>query len=189
MKNLMFFLFIATGLMLASCNSEPSGDEPMSQDRLAELIRALEGTLQEQMDQVALDTATARTMAERAQEYARRFPQDTLAPYFLFQAANVSRGIGDFKQSVELWGEVATEFESYRRAPEALFLEALTLDENLGDPRQAAKRYETFLEKYPKHPLANDARLLLEAAKSGKSADDLVKEFQQKQQEEQSGEE
>ena len=185
MKNLIFFLAIAISILFTACGSGPGSDETLSKDKLTELIRGLEGTLQQQIDQITLDTATARTLADRAEEFAQRFPQDTLAPYFLFQAANVSRGIGDFEKSVELWGRIASEWESYRRAPEALFLQAFTLDDNLGDTKRAQQQYEVFLERYPKHPLANDARLLLEAAKSGKSSNELIKEFQQKEQEEQ----
>ena len=88
------------------------------------------------------------------------------------------------REDVELWGRIATEWENYRRAPEALFLQAFTLDDNLGDTQRAQQQYELFLEKYPKHPLANDARLLLEAAKAGKSSNELIREFQEKEQRE-----
>ena len=184
MKNLIFFLILASGLLLTSCGSEPAAEEPLSQDKLTELLLALEGTLQEQKDQPRVDSATVRTLTDRAEEYARRFPQDTLTPKFLFQAASASRGIGDFEKSAALWGSIAAGYDNYQRAPDALFLQALTLDENLQDTTRARQQYEAFLARYPKHPLANDARILLEAARSGKSANDLVEEFRQQQNDE-----
>lgn len=184
MKNLMFLFILATGLLLSSCGSEPPAEEGLSQDRLSELIQGLQGALEEQKDQPRVDSATIRTLVDRVEEYARRFPQDTLTPKFLFRTAAASRGIGDFEKAVELWGRITVSYENYKRAPEALFLQGLTLDENLADTGRARQQYEAFLERYPKHPLANDARLLLEAARSGKSGNDLVKEFQQKQEEE-----
>ncbi|MCO6476041.1 MAG: tetratricopeptide repeat protein [Phaeodactylibacter sp.] len=183
MKNLIFFLAIAGSLLLTSCGAGPGAEEPLDRDHLSELIQALNGTLQEQKDQERTDTATARDLADRAEEFAQRFPQDTLAPKFLFQAATASRGIGDFNKAVELWSKVATEYNSHRKAPEALFLQGFTLDENLRDTTRARRQYEAFLEQYPKHPLANDARVLLEAIRTGKSAGDLVEEFKQQQQE------
>lgn len=185
MKDLIFLLAIVSSLLLTSCGSGPGAEEPLDKDHLSELIQGLQRTLDEQKDQERTDSATARTLAGRVEEYAQRFPKDTLAPKFLFQAATSSRGIGDFEKAVELWGRISVEYENYRKAPEALFLQAFTLDENLKDTARARQQYETFLERYPKHPLANDARVLLEAAKTGKSANDLVEEFKQRQKEEQ----
>lgn len=184
MKNLTFFLLASISLLFGGCNAGPPAEEPLSRDKLSEAIQGLSSTLEQQSGQIKVDTATVRAMIDKAQEFARRFPQDTLAPKFLFQAANVSRGIGEFSNAATIWGRVASEYEQYRRAPESLFFQAFTLDNDLKDTAQARVHYEAFLERYPKHPMAKDASLLLEVIKSGKSAEEMVKEFQQNQEEE-----
>ncbi len=184
MKNLVFLLIAL--FAFTACRNTTATDEAKetSRDQLAEEIIALQETLRKQIDNPTIDTGTVRSAAEKTLVYAERFPQDSLTPQFLFNAADASRGIGDYERAVDLWGQITQEYEGYKRAPEALFFQAFTFDENLRDTAQARQKYEAFLEKYPKHPIANDARMLLKAVKSGKSPEELVKEFEQQREQE-----
>jgi TolA-binding protein len=62
-----------------------------------------------------------------------------------------------------------------------MFLKAFVYEDQLHDLNKAKKYYEEFLEKYPDSDFADDARISLQNL--GKSPEELIKEFEEKQQE------
>ena len=176
--------FLAAILIFTACNGQQAEEAKIEgRDMMASQVRALEAELLNKINEPVFDTATATTFLNRSREFASKFPKDTLSPEFLFKAADVARGLGEYHLAIKMWNEVETQYEGYRKAPEALFLQGFTYDNDLEKMDEAAKHYEAFLEKYPKHPIANDVKLLLEVAKSGKSADELIDEFESQQEE------
>ncbi|MCB0569889.1 MAG: hypothetical protein KDC66_09015 [Phaeodactylibacter sp.] len=179
MRTLVFTLLFTA--LLASCGTNPGREGAMSQAQMAEKLRAMEQHLAQGLDQTTIDTAMADSLVDLGMKYAAQYPEDTLSPQFLFRAADVARGIGDRGLAVSLWGKVAREYEGSRFAPEALFLMAFTLDNDLRDTARARRGYEDFLAQYPKHPLAGNASELLKILQSNKSPEELIREFQQQQ--------
>jgi outer membrane protein assembly factor BamD (BamD/ComL family) len=183
MKTLHFLLFVVVTLLFTACG-EPDrmADENKSKDRLAEEILALEGTLKKQMDNPTIDTASAASLIEKTALFADRFKQDSLTPHFLFKSAAVARGIGQYEKAVDLWDRTATVYPDFEKVPESIFFQGFTYDNDLKNNPKAAEKYEAFLQQFPKHPIAKDAKMLLEVVKSGKTANEVVKEFQQQNQ-------
>ncbi|MCG8330965.1 MAG: tetratricopeptide repeat protein [Chitinophagales bacterium] len=176
--SLIIFLFAAV-----ACNSSSKNEGdgiPKDRGQLASQIKSLEETLLEKINEPTLDTTTANSLIKKSRAFAKQFPQDTLSPEFLFRAADVARGIGQYQTAIEMWHQVETKYESYKKAPEALFLQGFTYDNSMGELENAAKHYQRFLTKHPKHPIASDVQMLLEVAKSGKSPEELIQEFEQK---------
>ncbi|TXB62162.1 tetratricopeptide repeat protein [Phaeodactylibacter luteus] len=177
----LLYLF---ALAFTSCQSDTpaEGTDSMDQDQLSESILALSATLKKQMDSPTLDTATAQALVAQSIAYGERFPKDSLTPRFLFEAAAVARGMGDFQQAVETWGHISMDYPDYEKAPESIFFQAFTYDNDLRDTSRARKYYEFFLEQHPKHPIAGDARMLLEIIKTGKTPEEVIREFQNRPQ-------
>ena len=100
-----------------------------------------------------------------------------MAAVYLFRAADVSRGLGDYRLAIKLWGKVNAEFASFKRAPDALFLQGFTYDRDMHDADQAKLHYRKFLEKYPDHPLVKDVTLMLQYLEQEKSPEELIKDF------------
>lgn len=169
--------------LLFACSPGKSNGKAPQQEELASELRVLEHTLAQGLNELTIDTATALSFVEKAQQYAAHFAQDSLAPNFLFRAADVARGLGDYALAVQLWGKVASDFEDSPRAPQSLFFQAFTFDNDMRDYTAARSAYQTFLERYPKHPMAKDAMALLEVLNSGKTTEELIREFQQQNQE------
>ncbi|MBL7794171.1 MAG: tetratricopeptide repeat protein [Saprospiraceae bacterium] len=126
-----------------------------------------------------LDTVTAGQLIEKSRAYADRFPEDTASARLLFQAAEVSKAIAKHPQAIELWRRVADKYPAYAKAPESLFLIAFTYDNDVADKENAVESYQAFIDKYPQHELADDAQQLLGYLKSGKTIEDIMKEFEQ----------
>ncbi|NUM42002.1 MAG: tetratricopeptide repeat protein [Leptospiraceae bacterium] len=147
-----------------------------SRGREVEAIQQLELKLRQQKD-ASLDTVSANDLIKKSLAFAAAHPGDSLAPAFLFQAADVLRGIHKAEEAVQLWGRVHAEYPAYERAADALFLQGFTCENNLSDKERALAYYQTFLDKYPKHPLVGDVSLSMEYLRSGKALDELIKSF------------
>lgn len=106
---------------------------------------------------------------------------DSLAAEYAFNAADLYRGIGDYKRALDMWLLVYKAYErDHPKAPHALFQCAFTYDTVLDRKDLAKTLYTSFLKKYPNHNLAKDAQLSLKSV--DKSPEDLIKEFQKKNQ-------
>ena len=106
---------------------------------------------------------------------------DSLAAEYAFNAADLYRGIGDYKKAMEMWLLVYKAYDrEHPKAPHALFQCAFTYDSVLDRKDLAKNLYTSFLKKYPNHNLAKDAQLSLKNI--DKSPEDLIKEFQKKNQ-------
>ncbi|MEQ8704090.1 MAG: hypothetical protein RIC19_09240 [Phaeodactylibacter sp.] len=181
MKTLHYLTIIIIALGLAACGDpDRMADEDKSKDRLSEEILALEGTLKKQMDNPTIDTASAVSLIEKSALYADRFQQDSLAPHFLFKSAAVARGIGQYEKAVDTWDRVVTVYPDFEKVPESIFFQGFTYDNDLENMPKAEEKYTVFLQQFPKHPIAKDAKMLLEVVQSGKTANEVVKEFQEK---------
>ena len=60
----------------------------------------------------------------------------------------------------------------------ALFMKAFLFDGTFADSTNSRKYYTEFLEKYPNHEFAKDAKLLLQNV--GKSDEEVLKELMDK---------
>lgn len=126
-----------------------------------------------------LDSTLTAQLIEKSMAYADRFPEDTASARFLFQAAEVSKAVGKYDQAIQLWRRVNDSYPNYAKAPESLFLIAFTYDNEASDKEKAKESYQAFIDKYPQHELNDDARQLLDYLKSGKTIEEIMKEFEQ----------
>lgn len=174
-----FLSILALAIGISACGSkgQKAGNEEAKEDMQAEIL-ALEGRLKEQVDEMTFDTFAATTLIDRTRTYAELYPQDSMAAPFLFQAASVLRGMGKFQEAIDMWGHIVAQYEDFPKVPEAVFFQGFTYDNDLRDADTAKKYYEYFLERYPKHPIAKDVQILLDVLESGKSPEEMIKEFQ-----------
>ncbi|GJM33112.1 MAG: hypothetical protein DHS20C18_21130 [Saprospiraceae bacterium] len=167
--------------LLAACEPTTSKTTSSKEQQLAP-ITELEQKLRTQQD-VSLDTTTANALIKQSLNYIKTYPADSISGELLFKAADVSRGIGHYQDAVDLWDRFYREYPTHKKAPIALFLKAFTADKDLQDSGAASAYYENFLQKYPDHDQAKDARLLLDILRNDQSPEELIKQFQQNNQE------
>jgi hypothetical protein len=164
-------------LIFACKKKESGGGWDVNQDRKV-AIEALEKEVAQSAGE-AIDFERGRLLIQQYEQYARSLPGDSLAPVYLFKAAEVARGMRDFGLAIRLWAEVNERYPDYQLAPEALFLQALITEQDLQKPKAAVPLYEAFLQRYPSHYLYKDARLLHDNCKAGKTDADLIDSFEQ----------
>jgi tetratricopeptide (TPR) repeat protein len=168
MKHPIVLLLVVSSL-LAACTSE--------KEKLSKAIAAKEKELL--ADSVrSVDRVKAKEMIALYRQYAEKYKDDTLSNEYIFRAADISNGIGEYREAIALYKTVADRPE-FRKHAVALFLQGFIYENQLTDYFQARTIYQKFLDKYPDHPLANDVRYSMENL--GKSPEELIKAFEKKQ--------
>ena len=170
MKKLQFHLLI-TGLlitvMITACQSPRD-----------ESIANIENTEMEVFSENGMiDRNRVDELIETYVGFADEFPEDTLAPDYLFKAGDISMNTNRSRQAIRFYDRIITEFPDYKKTPEAMFLKAYVYENNLGRLDKAKEIYETFLTLYPNNEFADDAEVSLRFL--GKSPEELIEIFQQ----------
>lgn len=164
-----------------ACTPKPPNTATVTQAQLISTLGQLETELRAGKG-TALDTNKINTFVQNAEALATRFPQDSLAPLYLFRAAELRHATGKWEEAIDLWGKIDAKFKNYQRSPEALFMQGFVAENELHDRKQAVKYYQIFIEKYPQHPLSKDASALIDNLKKGVSDQELIEQFEQQQQ-------
>jgi outer membrane protein assembly factor BamD (BamD/ComL family) len=128
-----------------------------------------------------IDNELAQQYIAACEEYAAAFSTDTLAPVLLLKAAETSRNIRDYNTALKIYDQIINDFSSFEKAPQALFLKAFTVDDNMGKKEDAKLIYKEFLEKYPNDDFAESARFMLDNLY--KSDAEIIKGFEEKKEE------
>lgn len=176
------FLFVLALLGTMACSSEGTKKANLPREEWVNQINDLAEKLAQQTDPTKMNAQTAQQLVDQSLAFAAKHPKDTLTPAILFRAADVSRGLNQISQTLDIWARVHDQYPESQRAAESLFLQAFTYDKDLENAGAAIPLYQSFLEKYPDHAFANDARMLMEILQSGKTPEELIKDFEQKNQ-------
>ncbi len=174
-----YFAAVGFAFLLGACGApSDSPDREKNAAQIKEEIRALETQLAASPG-TRFDTGAALQIVEKTELLIEKYPADTAAAALVFRAADVARGAGEIEKAIILWGLVNRNYEDFERAPEALFLQGFTADQDLRDSARAARYYQYFLQRHSEHYLAKDAELLLQALQAAETPDDLVRKFQE----------
>ncbi len=125
----------------------------------------------------------ASTFIQISEGYAALIQDSNPNKYvdLMMRAAGLAKTAGDPKTALRLYYNVAEKMPDHPKAPTALFMMAFIYENDLKDLDQAKSTYERFLEKYPNDPdYVDDAENALKYL--GIPAEDLIKQFQQNQQ-------
>lgn len=162
-------LHVAVALLLTACTSR--------NQQAVKKIKALEKEIFTPTSP-GISVEKGELLSSTYLTFVKDFPQDSLAPVYLFKAAEVKAGIGKAKEAVELYKDVYTKYPNSSKADYSLFLEAFVSENQLKDTAYAKQIYSKFLSLYPKHPLRQD--VLFSLAHMGKSDADILKSIEQK---------
>ena len=107
--------------------------------------------------------------------HAMLLPDSPKSPEFLHKAGETARSIRAYTKALEFYEWIGEKYPDYDKAPQALFLRAFTLDNDLGRIDEARALYEEFLQKYPNDDFADDTQFLLENL--GKDDEEIINSF------------
>lgn len=120
-------------------------------------------------------------------EFANKYPEDTMAPEYLFRASDIAQGTGNYEDATQYLEKIIDQYTGYNKYPDALFAAALIYDqylENVGHGADHARELYGFLiEKYPTTYYAEQAKVLLDFVGKPDSVYDNYIEEKMKEQE------
>jgi outer membrane protein assembly factor BamD (BamD/ComL family) len=162
-------LLILGGIILFSC-SDPRSEEI---EKIAQMENAL---FSEENSMGNMDKADE--LINQYSLFADQFPEDSLAPEYLFKAADIAMNINKGEMAINIYNRILKSYPDFRKAPECLFLKAYVYENNLGQLNKARYYYQEFIDKYPDNDFADDAEISIQNL--GKSPEELIKEFEEK---------
>lgn len=177
----MRIIIVATFIFfIFSCKNETKNlDLADSKESLLSQVDSIEKLLFSLEAGSLVYNQAASKVVKLYNQLATDFPDEPKAPDYLFKAGEVSMGINMDFDALGYFQRLERDYPKHPKAPHALFLQAFIWDNKLNDDGKAEFLYKQFLEKYPMHEMAKDAQFSLEHL--GKSDEDLIKEFEQKQ--------
>lgn len=173
-KYLLILSLIVSSLFLTSCNSAKKNE---SSNVLQQKIRITEGHVLLQDGTLLPDSA--HKLIKLYGTYANSYPDDSLAPDYLFKAIDISINLPQPQKSLQLIDQFRELFPNDPKSGTALFLKAFLYDQQLADNVNAKKYYEAFLLSYPDHDFTDDAAAALKHL--GKTPEELILEFEKNQ--------
>ncbi len=140
-------------------------------------IKAIEKQLYAK--QTIEDLTLAKELIKLSDAYAKEYKNDPKTAEILYKSAEVCSGIGQYEHAIRTFQQVYLAYPKFNKAAESMFLCGFIYETNLNNIQQASYYYKEFILKYPQHALAKDAQACLDNL--GKTPEELVKEFQQKE--------
>lgn len=166
------FIFIALiALSFAACTSKTKNYNEVQQ---------MFDTLTLKIKEGYRDTAYLNKTVREVKAYAHKHPKDSLAAKLMFQAAQQLEAHKLTQDAVEVLESIQKDFSETAYAAKALLTEGFIYNNVLNEYDKAKEKYNQYLEKYRDLDSNLTRDVELELKNLGKSADELIKEFEAK---------
>ncbi len=167
MKKIVIILSLVS--VIAACKS--------GKEKLQETISVNEQKLFADSSGI-LNNSVAGEVLKSYQEFAEKYPGDSMAVGYLFKGADLANGLRKHKEAIDLYGQFRERFPDHGKAAAALFLQAFIYDNQIHDKEKAKQLYAEFIERYPNHELAPSAKASLDQIIMGLTDEELIKLFE-----------
>jgi outer membrane protein assembly factor BamD (BamD/ComL family) len=165
-KNIIIIIILLSAIL--------SGCKP-SREKSVTNIQSMETSLYSEPS-VTYNKVRGDSLLQMYEDFITRFPSDTLAPVFLFRAANLKMTEGDGNRSLSLLDRFMQKFPDHPKAPVCLFFKAFVYENLLRNLALAKETYLLYIEKYPNGEFVKDAQMSVQNL--GKTPDQMIKEFE-----------
>ncbi len=159
-------------IVLAGCNSK---------EEARQTIQKAEKELYGENDEMDFEKEKVDKAIDAYKSYAENYQNDSLAPEYLFKAADLYRLKEEPKKALDIYQQIRDDHPDFRKAPHCLFLQGFVYENEIGKMDQAETKYQAFIDSYPDHDLADDARFSLKNL--GKSPEDIIDQFEKSEKE------
>lgn len=168
-QKLFNVLLVVSLVMLISCTPSQVNEQAKIKAMEKNLVVPGSGTF---------DNGKALNLINAYKSYAQNYPQDTMAAVYLVKMAELQVQAVSPIEAVNTLNRIIKDFPAFRKTPECLFLKGFIYENNLNDIEKARATYTEFLQRYPNHYFAKDAKVLI--SNLGKTPEELIKEFEAK---------
>ncbi|HOY30941.1 MAG TPA: tetratricopeptide repeat protein [Bacteroidales bacterium] len=169
MKKINFIILVLIVFLVTSCTQ--------SKEKMVKEITAMEKALFSGNNTIP-DKTKVNEMVALYKKFADQHPKDSLSPVYLYKAANLQMNNSQNEDAVALLDILIKNYNDFSKLPEVYFLKAFIFENNIKNIKKAREAYTDFLQKYPKHDLADDAMISIDNL--GKTPEQMVMEFEAK---------
>jgi outer membrane protein assembly factor BamD (BamD/ComL family) len=171
MKNSTYLYFISFALIVFGCNSSDKEKKMAISE-----ISSLENNLVTNTTLV-LNKKNARQLIDLYDAYNTKYPNDSLAPEYLFKAGELAMNLTNSTQAIVLLNKFENEYSTHEKYPYCIFFQAFVYENQLNNLEKAKQYYQLFIDKYPQHELADDAKSSIDNL--GKPLEEIIKSFEE----------
>lgn len=132
---------------------------------------------------IEFSTQEYRTAAQTLEAMTIARPDASKNAERMYQAARFYQSCGDFEPSVKLYMQVADRYAGFAQSPDALMAAGFIYWNDIKDQKNAKACYLKLIERYPKHVLAKEARIILNENILGMSEMELAEYLTKKNKE------
>lgn len=165
MKTRMLMVLIGVALLWSCGTPKEQGDktEPQTNESRQEEISRMENELRGKTELSAhVNKARADALIKRYRDYVVLNPGDSISAEYLFKAADLSIGIGNYQASINYLDRIITDYPGYHKIVEILLFKGFIYENYMNSHAEATKAYKDLINRYPNHRLAKDAEAAIQ---------------------------
>lgn len=175
---LLPLLTLFLSLLFVACGEKKSDPQAAARANVEALEQKLKADPATISGDDRLNDSLASNVVKAYLRFVETYPKDSLAPDYLFKAADVMRGQFRWDNAVQVLEQLVTQYPTDKRVPNALFFAGFMLHNDLGQHTRATPYLERLVREYPEHRLAQDAKVLLETMHM--SGEELIRYLESK---------
>lgn len=169
-----WMMVAVAALVLSACaNSSEEQSEAASEEsseattqtreeRIAEIEELEQDLRSKQKQPFETVKPLAMQMVREYRDFVVVNPKDSLAPRYLFKAADLSVGLKKYDQAIGFLDNVLANYPAYERNVEMMLFKGFVFEQHMNQHGRAVEAYQALIDRYPNHRLANDARAAIE---------------------------
>lgn len=142
---------IMAAMIATSCNNGP---KTPSHDEMLNAIDSIEASINVEFPET-IDTAISNDLISKYVQFADAYPNDSLTPGFLLQAARWAYATNDVDGMIKYYDRIIDNYDDFEKLDECMYEKGINLD-NAGRKEEARKAYQEFIDEFPDHFLTDD---------------------------------
>jgi outer membrane protein assembly factor BamD (BamD/ComL family) len=170
MKRLHLFLVFGLVIFFISCQNSKQIKNLSTKEKIEVLEMKLFG------QESQYNGVEALQLMHLYQRYADSLPADSLSPEYLFKAADISLYQQEGHKTLAILDQLINGYQKHPHVAMSAFLKAFVYDTKLNDTAAARSYYTAFIDSFPDHEFADDAKNAIRNI--GKSPEELIREFE-----------
>lgn len=190
MKRYLYFLLLLSILTSFSCNrkqeTNPIEEKSKVQSELIDSYLKADSLYK----QGIINVDVMSDFVEHAEKFAEAYPEEPIAPEYLFKAgvlsmtlaraSNVKEEIAQYaKKSLEIFNQIQKVYPDYEGVKNCIFYRGTTYDDILHDYKSAEIEFRDYIHKYPQDSVSQILKDYLVNG-LGKSPDEIAADILKK---------
>lgn len=176
MKRLLI-LFLATTIFASCTKKELTLDEKIDLVKI-ELDKVKDSKSDSEQKIILTDS-----LFGLYEKFANEFPEEERSPLLLFKIAEYKNSKGFPAVGAKTYETFQERYPDHKEAAQALMRSAIIFEGVINDRVHSKKVYQRIIDNYPDSKEAEDAKANLALMNSDKSLEEIIDEFEKKNQE------